>query len=166
MSFDLSNIPISFQGYINKIIAEKLDIFDVIYLDDILIYTKEPSQPHIEAVQWVLKKFLKDGFYANLKKCQFHKDKIRFLDFVILAQGIKMKEKKIEVVRHRPKPQSVKDIQMFLGFTNFYRRFIQNFYRIIAPLTLILRTTNDEALSTQATKNKKNWDVPASASGR
>lgn len=53
MPFGLSNAPASFQGYVNKILAEKLDIF-IVYLDDILIYTKDPGQPHVEAVRWVL----------------------------------------------------------------------------------------------------------------
>ena len=72
MTFGLSNAPATFQEYINKILAEKLDIFVIIYLDDILIYTKNPSQLHIEAVRWVLDQFRKYLLCANLKKCCFH----------------------------------------------------------------------------------------------
>ncbi len=69
MPFGLSNTPASFQSYINKILAEKVDIFVVVYLDDILIFTKDPGQLHVEAVRWVLEQMRKHGLYANLKKC-------------------------------------------------------------------------------------------------
>ncbi len=156
MPFGLSNVPASFQGYINKILAEKLDIFVLVYLDDILIYTKNLGQQHVEAVQWVLEQLRKHGLYANLKKCQFHEDEIQFLGFVVSAQEIKMEEERIKAVTDWPEPQSVRDTQVFLGFANFYRKFIQNFSKIVAPLTLMLQTTNNKTLSTQTTENKKN----------
>ncbi len=68
LSFGFSNTPASFQGYITKIFAEKLDIFVVMYLDNILIYTKNLGQPYVEVVQWVLEQLQKHRFYANLKK--------------------------------------------------------------------------------------------------
>ncbi len=83
MPFELSNTPASFQGYINNILAEKLDIFVVVYLDDILVYTKDPGQPHVDAVRWVLEQLQKHGLYANLKKCQFQEDDVRFLSFIV-----------------------------------------------------------------------------------
>ncbi len=104
MPFSLFNATTSFQGYINKIFVEKLDIFVVMYLDDILIYTKDPGQPHIDAIRWVLEQLQKHGLYANLKKCRFHKDEVLFLDFVVLAQGIKMEEERIETIRDWPEP--------------------------------------------------------------
>ncbi len=165
MPFGLSNAPASFQGYINKILTEKLDIFVVMYLDDILIYTEDPGRPHVDGVRWVLEQLQKHGLYANLKKCQFHEDEVRFLGFVVSAQRIRIEEEKSEAVRDWPEPQSIRDIQMFLGFANFYRRFIKNFSRIAAPLTSMLRTTNesigDETQSTQA----ENQDVPSAACG-
>ena len=93
MLFGLFNAPASFQGYINKIFTKKLYIFVVVYLDNILIYIKDSRQPHVKAMQWILEQLRKHGLYANLKKCQFHKNEIRFLGLVILAQGIKMEEK-------------------------------------------------------------------------
>ncbi len=69
MPFGLSNAPASFQSYNNKILAEKLDIFIVVYLDNILIYTEDLAQPHIEAMRWVLEQLRKHGLYTNLKKC-------------------------------------------------------------------------------------------------
>ena len=69
MPFGLSNALANFQGYINKILAEKLDIFVIIYLNNILIYTKDLGQPHVEAVYWVLDQLRKHSFFANPKKC-------------------------------------------------------------------------------------------------
>ncbi len=156
MSFGLYNLAASFQGWINKIFAEKFDIFVVVYLDDIMIYIEDPGRPHVDTVRWVLEHLQKHGFYANLKKCQFHKDEVQFLSFIVSAQGIRIEEKKIEAVKAWLEPQSIRNIQVFLGFANFYRRFIRNFCRIVAWLISMLQTIDDEALSTQATENKKN----------
>ena len=69
MPFGLTNAPASFQGYINKILAEKLDIFVIVYLDDILIYTDDDGDGNVSAVQWVLEQLRKFSLFANLKKC-------------------------------------------------------------------------------------------------
>ena len=124
MLFGLSNAPATFQGYVNKILAEKLDIFVIIYLDDILIYTEDPGQPHVEAVRWVLDQLRKYSLFANLKKCRFHQDEVRFLGYVVSSKGISMEAERIEVVKEWPEPKSVQDIQVFLGFANFYWQFI------------------------------------------
>ena len=124
MSFGLTNAPASFQGYNNKIFAEKLDIFVIIYLDDILIYTKNDEDGYVAAVQWVPEQLRKFLLYANLKKCWFHQNKVRFLGYVISLKGIHMEDKQIEAVKQWPEPQSIQDIQVFFGFANFYRRFI------------------------------------------
>ena len=141
ISFGLSNTPATFQGYVNKTLAEKLDIFVIAYLNDILIYTEEPGQPHIEAVRWVLDQLWKHFFFANLKKCRFCQDEVCFLGYVVLSKGISMEAERIEVMKDWPEPKSVCDIQVFIGFANFYWRFIQGFSRIAAPLTSILKTT-------------------------
>ena len=120
MLFGLTNAPASFQGYINKILAEKLDIFVIVYLDDILIYTDDDGDGHVSAVRWVLEQLRKFSLFANLKKCRFHQEEVRFLGYVVSLKGIRMEDKKIEAVKQWPEPQSVQDIQVFLGFANFY----------------------------------------------
>ena len=120
MFFGLSNTLAIFQGYINKILAEKLDIFVIVYLDDILICTKDLSQPHIEAMRWVFDILRKYSFFANLKKCCFHQNEMSFPGNVVSCKGISMKAKQIKVVRKWPEPKSVRNIQVFLGFANFY----------------------------------------------
>ena len=89
--FGFSNALAIFQGYVNKILAEKLDIFVIVYLDNILIYTEDPGQPHIEVVRWVLDQLRKYSLFANLKKCYFHQNEICFLEYVVLSKGISMK---------------------------------------------------------------------------
>ena len=110
MPFGLSNAPASFQGYINKILAEKLDIFVIVYLDDILIYTEDPGQAHVNAVRWVLKELRKNGLFANLKKCRFYKDKVRFLGYVVSAQEVRIEEERIDAVKNWLESKSVRDI--------------------------------------------------------
>ena len=119
---------------------EKLDIFVIVYLDDILIYTKDDGDGHVAAVQRVLEQLRKFLLYANLKKCRFHQDRVWFLNYVVSLKGICMEDEWIEAVKQWPKLQLVWNIQVFLGFANFYRRFIQGFSQIAAPLILILKT--------------------------
>ncbi len=135
MPFGLTNAPTTFQGYINKILAEKLDVVMIVYLDDILIYTENEGEEHVQAVWWVLDQLRKHSLYTNLKKCRFYQDKVRFLGYIVSYQGIRIEEEQIKVVRDWPEPQSICNIQVFLGFANFYRRFIQGFSRLAAPLT-------------------------------
>ena len=99
MPFGFSNALVTFQGYVNKILAEKFDIFVIVYLDDILIYTKNLGQPHVEAVYWILNQLRKYSLFANLKKYHFHQDEICFLGYVVSLKDISMEAKKIEVVK-------------------------------------------------------------------
>ena len=153
MPFRLFNALVSFQGYIIKILVEKLDIFVIVYLDNILIYTKDPGQPHVDAVCWVLEQLRRHGLFANLKNCRFHQDEVRFLGFVVSSQCISMEEERIEAVKASPETKSIRDIQVFLGFTNFYRRFIQGFSRIAVPLTSMLKTTAGKPLGATDTSS-------------
>ena len=107
MPFRLSNTPASFQDYINKILAEKLNIFIIMYLDDILIYTQDQNRGYMEAVQSILDLLRKNSLFANLKKCRFYKDEIQFLRYVILSQDIRIEDKRIEVVKNWPELKSI-----------------------------------------------------------
>ena len=110
MLFGVSNAPATFQEYINKILAKKLDIFVVVYLNNILIYNKDSGQPYIKAIRWVLDQFPKHSLFANLKKCRFHQDEICFLKYVVLSKEISMEAKRIKVVKNWPEPKSVCNI--------------------------------------------------------
>ena len=117
--FGLSNAWASFQGYITKILAEKLDIFVIIYLDNIFIYTNDQGRGYIEVVQCLLDLLKKNSLLANLKKCRFHKDEMRFLEYIVLSQGIWIEDKRIKVIRNWLKPKPVENIQVFIDFANF-----------------------------------------------
>ena len=110
MPFGLSNTPVTFQTYVNKILAKKLNIFVIVYLDDILIYTKYLCQPHVKAVRWVLDQLRKYSLFANLKKYCFYQDEVFFLGYVVLSKEISMKAKQIEVIRIWLEPKLVQDI--------------------------------------------------------
>lgn len=90
------------------------------------------------------------ALYTNLKKYQFHKNEIRFLGFVVLANKIKIEEEKIETVRDWIEPKLVRDMQMFLGYINFYGWFIKNFNKIGVLFISILQITSDNDLNIQA----------------
>ena len=145
MLFGQSNTPATFQRYVQKILAEKFDIFVIVYLDNILIYTKDPRQPNFEAVYWVLDQLWNHSLFANLKKCWFYQDEVCFLGYVVLLKGISLEAERIMALKDWLKPKSARDIQVFLGFANFYRQFIQDFSRIAAPLTSIFKTTSKPA---------------------
>ena len=100
-------MPASFQGYINKILAEKLDTFVIVYLDDILIHTNNDRDGHVSAVQWVLEQLKKFLLFAKLKKCQFHQEEFWFLGYMVSSKGIRMEDERIEAVKQWPKSQSV-----------------------------------------------------------
>ena len=90
--------------------AEKLDVFVIVYLNDILIYIEDLGQPYLEAICWILDQLQKYSLFANLKKCHFHQDKIHFLGYVMSSKDISMEVERIEVVKEWLEPKSVWDI--------------------------------------------------------
>ena len=146
MPFGLRNAPATFQSFINSVLRPYLEKFVILYLDDILIFSKSLDEHH-EHVRTVLKTLLENNLYAKLKKCEFDQPKVEFLGHVISGKGIATDPKKIEAVRDWPTPTCVKDVQRFVGLCNYYRRFIENFASIAKPLHNLTR------------KNYKfNWD--------
>ncbi len=133
MPFGLTNAPATFQSFINSVLRQYLEKFVILYLDDILIYSKTLEE-HIQHVRTVLKTLLDNNLYAKPKKCEFHKPKVEFLGHVISGNGIATDPNKIKSVEEWPTPKSVKDVQRFLGLCNYYRRFVENFAFIARPL--------------------------------
>ena len=99
MPFDPTNVLTSFQGYIIKILAEKLDIFVIVYLDDILIYINDDRDSHVAAVRWVSEQLKKFSMFANMKKCWFHQEEVQFLGYVLSLKDIRIEDKKIKAVK-------------------------------------------------------------------
>jgi len=138
MPFGLTNAPAFFQHLMNDVFREHLDHFVIIYLDDILIYS-DSLEDHTEHVKLVLSILRKHGLYAKLEKSSFHQTQVEYLGFIISPSGITMDPSKTSTIKAWPTPLSVKDIQSFLGFANFYRRFIPNFSKLALPLTSLTK---------------------------
>ena len=134
MPFRLTNAPASCQRMINEQLHEYLDIFIVAYLDDILIYSKTEEE-HIEHIKKVLEKIKIAKLLLKPEKCEFYRQELAFLGFFVGRDGIRMDPAKVEAVLEWPVPTTVKEVQAFLGFANFYRRFIRGYSKTITPLT-------------------------------
>ncbi len=137
MPFGLANALGTFQGYINTVLRDYLDIFCIAYLDDILIYS-DSDEEHAEHVRRVLGRLAKHGLYAKLEKCEFSTKQVGFVGYIVTPNDVSMEEDRVATIRDWPAPSSRRDIQVFLGFANFYRRFIQCFFKITKPLTRLL----------------------------
>lgn len=139
MFFELYHASTCFQDYINKILAKKVDFFVIVFLYDILIYMEDESQINMKTVCWVLGQLDKIRLFANLKKSHFYKDEICFLCYVVSAKRVCIKWKNIDVRKNWPELISMRNILVFLGFDNFYWRFISGFNEISGLLTSMLR---------------------------
>ncbi|KIN98513.1 hypothetical protein M404DRAFT_78708, partial [Pisolithus tinctorius Marx 270] len=119
MPFGLTNAPATFQCFVNTIFADMLDVCVVVYLDDILIYSGD-KESHKQHVREVLHQLRLHGLYAKPEKCEFHSDSVKYLGFHLSPAGLTMSKEKVQTICDWPEPCKVKDIQSFLGFTNFY----------------------------------------------
>lgn len=134
----LTNAPAAFQRFVNSVFADMLDICVIVYLDDILIYSEDLAS-HKKHVREVLLRLCKHRLYAKPEKCAFHTTSVEYLGYLLSPDGLTMSSEKIQAIVNWPEPRKVKDIQSFLGFANFYRRFIFNYSDIVVPLTRLTR---------------------------
>uniref|UniRef100_A0A383WFN5 Reverse transcriptase n=1 Tax=Tetradesmus obliquus TaxID=3088 RepID=A0A383WFN5_TETOB len=134
MPFGLTNAPATFQALMNDVLRPFLDDFVIVYLDDILIFSKTLEE-HLEHVDKVLTALKKARLYAGLDKCAFAMKEVAFLGHIVSGEGIKMDPKKVEAVREWPAPRNVTEVRSFLGLTGFYRRFIHHYAHKALPLT-------------------------------
>ena len=134
MPFGLTNAPATFQELINDTLKEFLDEFCIAYLDDILIFSKTYKE-HVQHVKTVLRRLREKDLPVKLSKCEFHKERVAFLGYIVSRNGLEPDPSKIESIKDWPIPQTVKDVQSFLGLANYYRRFIKGFSQLAAPLT-------------------------------
>ncbi|KAK3563211.1 hypothetical protein QTP86_018263 [Hemibagrus guttatus] len=138
MPYGLVNAPAVFQDFMHKVLRDFLHKFVLVYIDDILIYSRSMAnhQRHVaEVLHWLRAYHL----FLKAEKCLFHQSSVQFLGYVIDRSGVRMDEKKVAAIRDWPTPTSVKELQRFLGFANFYRRFIKGYSSITSPLTNLHR---------------------------
>jgi hypothetical protein len=134
MRFGLTNAPASFQHWINEVLSDYLNIFCIAYLDNLLIYSDNLTQYH-QHVKLILERIKEVGLTLKASKCEFHTYRTEYLEYIIAPTGISMDPEKVKAIEEWKEPTNVKGVQSFLGFANFYRRFIQDFSKITAPLT-------------------------------
>src|SRR5258707_3119932 len=136
MPFGLSNAPAAFQRFINDVLGDLLDICMIGYLDDILIYSNSLDE-HKDHVWDVLQQLRDAGLYANPRKCTFHTDTVEYLSFILSPEGLCMDPVKVSMIQSWLEPDNICEVQSFLGFANFYRRFISHYVELTQPLTIL-----------------------------
>jgi hypothetical protein len=142
MFFGLTNSPATFQTMMNDIFREEIaEGWVVIYMDDILVFSKDKRQ-HQEQVKRILKKLRQHQLSLKAEKCYFEKEEIEFLGLLISEKGICMDPHKVKAVTSWPTPTTKRELQQFLGFVNFYRRFVKGFAQIAKPLTKLTGKNN------------------------
>ena len=133
LPFGLTNGPATYQQYMNDILFEYLNDFCQAYLDDILIYSRT-KEDHVAHVRQVLQKLREAGLQADIMKCEFHVQETRFLGLLVSTEGLRVDPDKISAIQQWAIPTNLRQTQSFLGFCNFYRRFIRGFSKIAKPL--------------------------------
>ncbi|GAU28867.1 hypothetical protein TSUD_293190 [Trifolium subterraneum] len=138
MPFGVTNAPGVFMEYMNRIFHSFLDKFVVVFIDDILVYSKSEEE-HKEHLRIVLQVLKEKKLYAKLSKCEFWLEEVSFLGHVISNGGIAVDPAKVDAVMKWGTPESVLEIRSFLGLAGYYRRFIEGFSKMALPLTLLTR---------------------------
>lgn len=142
MFFGLTNSPATFQTMMNEILRELILSGDVIvYMDDILVYSNDEKR-HVEVVKKVLTLLEENKLYLRPEKCEFSKRKLSYLGVIIGEGGISMDPKRIDAVSNWPTPKNKRDVQVFTGLCNFFRRFIKGFAEIARPLYALTKATS------------------------
>src|SRR5688500_10545587 len=142
MLFGLTNAPAYFMNLMNKVFMEYLDRFIVVFIADILIYSKSDSD-HEEHLRLVLQKLWDNQLYTKYSKCEFWIDEVPFLGHIISNGGISVDPAKVKEIVAWSIPSTVTEVQSFLGFAGYYRQFIEGFSKIAKPMTSLLEKGRD-----------------------
>ncbi|MBW0517662.1 hypothetical protein O181_057377, partial [Austropuccinia psidii MF-1] len=151
MPFGLTNAPASFPNLVNDILQDLLDVFVVVYLDEIMVCSKSEEE-HVTHVSTVLTRLGANNLFAKASKCLFNATSVEYLGYVVSSEGLKMDQEKVQQILNWPPPRNLKALQSFLGFANFYHHSIKNYSKKISSLTSFLRKyscfpLNEEAIS-------------------
>ncbi|MBW0510243.1 hypothetical protein O181_049958 [Austropuccinia psidii MF-1] len=151
MPFGFTNAPASFQNLVNDIFSDFLDVFVVVYLDDIMVFSNSEEE-HLKHVTSVLQMLRENNLFAKASKCVFHASSVEYLGYVVSSEDLKTDPSNIQQILNWPQSKNIKALQSFLGFANFYHCFIKNYSKKITSLTCLLKEDfpfifNKEALS-------------------
>ncbi|KAJ9545162.1 hypothetical protein OSB04_024869 [Centaurea solstitialis] len=138
MSFGLTNAPAAFMDLMNRVCRPYLDKFVIVFIDDILIYSKT-AEEHGDHLRKILEMLKRERLYAKFSKCEFWLKEVQFLGHVVTQEGIKVDPAKIEAIKDWESPKSPSEVRSFLGLAGYYRRFIEHFSAIATPLTELTR---------------------------
>jgi hypothetical protein len=138
MSFGLSNAPVHFTYLMNSVFMPELDKFVVVFIDDILIYSKNEEE-HAQHLRIVLLRLRQHQLYAKFSKCVFWLKEIQFLGHVLSAKGIAVDTSKVKDILEWKPPTTVHQVRSFLGMAGYYRRFIPDFSKLVKPITSLLK---------------------------
>ncbi|KAL0544265.1 hypothetical protein IC582_019378 [Cucumis melo] len=138
MSSGLTNAPAIFMDLMKRVFKDFLDTFVIVFIDDILIYSKNETE-HEEHLHQVLETLRANKLDAKFSKCEFWLKKVSFLGHVVSSEGVFVDTAKIEAVTSWPRSSTVSEIRSFLGLAGYYRRFVEDFSCIASPLTQLTR---------------------------
>lgn len=138
----LCNAPATFQRLMNDVFRQHLDKFVLVYLDDLLIYSRTPEE-HLQHLESVFRLLREHKLFAHPKKCSFAQTQIEFLGHIVSKDGIAVDPKKVKAISEWPTPRSVSDLRQFMGAANYLRKHVEKFAHITAPLTALMTNDNE-----------------------
>ncbi|KAA0056050.1 pol protein [Cucumis melo var. makuwa] len=138
MSFGLTNAPVVFMDLMNRVFKDFLETFVIVFIDDILVYSKIEAE-HEEHLHQILETLRANKLYVKFSKCEFWLKKVSFLGHVVSNEGVVVDLIKIEAVTGWPRRSTVSEVRSFFGLAGYYRRFVEDFSRIVSPLTQLTR---------------------------
>jgi Reverse transcriptase (RNA-dependent DNA polymerase) len=141
MPFGLMNALATFQRFVSEIFHDLLDVTLIVYIDDLLIYSKTYEQ-HTNTLNDVFSRLEKKDLFGNLSKSSFYTQKVSFSGFELTPVAIRSDPEKVAALSNWKTPEARKQLQRFRGFTNYYRRFVNNFAQIAMPLYASLKNAN------------------------
>src|SRR5436305_1743269 len=148
MPFGLTNAPTTFQALVQDVLRPLLDKLVIVYIDDILIFSKTAAE-HTEHIRQVLALLCKHNLYGKISKCKFFKHSVSYLGHIISNQGIATNPEKIEAIQAWPVPKLLKELQSFLGICNYYHHFVPHYSSIATPLTQLTHKDTPYTWTTQ-----------------
>lgn len=160
LPFGLKNAPAIFQRALDDILRSHIGKRCYVYIDDIIIFSPDEER-HIKDIMEVFHTLQEANMKVQLDKCEFFKDEVEFLGFLISQKGIQTNPKKVEAIVNFPYPKTLKDLRSFLGLSGYYRRFVKDYAKIAKPLTNLLRGEEGRVSRNLSSKKVIEVDGPA-----
>lgn len=162
MPFGLTNAPAQFQAYMNQALVGLIDVICIVYLDDILIFS-DSEEEHVAHVKEVLQRLRDAKLYVKLSKCEWHTQRTEYLGYIVTPEGISIDPERVKTITEWPRPQTVRDIRVFIGFMNYYRRFIAGFSKLALPLTQLTQKGPHSAKGGHAQRREESYKLQLGA---